>query len=41
MTDGFGLEDAYVATIERTKAQTGDKWRPGMEALMWISHAEL
>jgi len=40
MTDGFGLGDAYGATIERIKAQGGDKSRLGMEALMWISHAE-
>ena len=40
MTDGFGLGDAYGATIERIKAQGGDKARLGMEALMWISHAE-
>ena len=40
MTDGLGLGDAYGATIERIKAQSGDKSRLGMEALMWISHAE-
>jgi len=40
MTDGLGLGDAYAATIERIKAQDGDKPRLGMEALMWISHAE-
>ena len=40
MTDGSGLGDAYCATIERIKAQGGDKSRLGMEALMWISHAE-
>ena len=38
--DGLGLEDAYGATIERIKAQSGDKSRLGMETLMWISHAE-
>ena len=40
MTDGFGLGDANDATIERIKAQGGDKSRLGMVALMWISHAE-
>ena len=40
ITDGLGLGDAYNATIERIKAQEGDKSRLGMEALMWISHAE-
>jgi len=40
MTDGLELGDAYSATIERIKAQAGDKSRLGMAALMWISHAE-
>jgi len=40
ITDGLGLGDAYDATIERIKAQGGDKSRLGMVALMWISHAE-
>jgi len=40
MTNGLGLGDAYGATIERIKAQSGDKSRLGIEALMWISHAE-
>jgi len=34
------LGDVYGATIERIKAQEGDKSRLGMTALMWISHAE-
>ena len=38
MTDGFGLGDAYDATIERIKAQGGDKSGFGMAALMRISH---
>ena len=37
---GLGLGDFYGTTIERIKAQGGDKSRLGMEALMWISHAE-
>ena len=40
MTDGSELGDVYGATIERIKAQAGDKSRLGMVALMWISHAE-
>jgi len=40
MTAGPGLGNAYDTTIERIKAQDGDKSRLGMEALMWISHAE-
>jgi len=40
MTKGLGLGAAYSATIERIKAQGGDKSRLGMEALMWISHSE-
>jgi len=40
MTNGLELGDVYSATIERIKAQGGDKSRLGMTALMWISHAE-
>ena len=40
ITSGLGLGDAYDATIERIKAQGGDKSKLGMAALMWISHAE-
>ena len=40
LTDGLGLGGVYDATIERIKAQGGDKSRLGMGALMWISHAE-
>jgi len=40
MTDGLGLEDVYGATIERIKAQSGGKSRLGIEALMWVNHAE-
>ena len=40
MTDGLELGDVYGATIERIKAQAGDKSRLGMAALMWISHAK-
>ena len=41
MTDGLRWGDAYSSTIERIKAQDGDKPRFGMSALMWISHAEM
>jgi len=40
MIDGSGLEDVYGATIERIKAQGGDRSRLGIGALMWICHAE-
>ena len=40
MADGLELGDVYGATIDRIKAQDGDKSRLGMAALMWISHAE-
>jgi len=40
ITDGLGLGDAYDATIERIRAQDGDKSSLGMRALMWICHAE-
>jgi len=40
MAGGLKLGDVYDATIERIKAQDGDKSRLGMAALMWISHAE-
>ena len=41
MTNVLRLEDVYGATIERIKAQGGDKSRLGMGALMWISYAEV
>jgi len=40
MTSGSGLGDAYGATIDRIKAQGGDRPGLGMSALMCISHAE-
>ena len=40
MTSGLGLEGVYGATIERIRAQGGDKSRLGMGALMWISYSE-
>ena len=40
MTNGHGLGDAYHATLDRMKAQSGGKSRFGMAALMWISQSE-
>ena len=40
ITSGLGLGDVYGATIQRIRAQGGDRARLGMEALMWISHSE-
>ena len=40
IADGSGLRDAYGATIERIRSLGGGKSRLGMEAMMWISHAE-
>ena len=40
MTDGLDLEDAYRGTLDRIKAQGGQKSRLGMTALMWICHSE-
>jgi len=40
ITGGLELGDAYGATIERIKAQGGDKPRLRVGALMWISHTE-
>ena len=40
MTNSLRLRDAYDATIERIKAQEGDRARLGMAALMWISHSQ-
>jgi len=39
MTKGLGLQEAYGKTLDRIR-QGGGKSRLGMEALMWISHAE-
>jgi len=40
MAGGLELGGVYCATIERVKAQGGDKSRLGMTALMWASHSE-
>ena len=38
--DGLGLGDAYETTLERIKAQEGEKAKLAMTALMWICHSE-
>jgi len=35
MAGGLGLGDAYDATIQRIKAQQGDRSRLGMTAIPW------
>jgi len=40
MTEGLELGEVYGGMIDRIKAQGGDKSRLGIEALMWVSHAE-
>ena len=40
MIDGSELGGVYGSTIERIMAQDGDKSRPRMVALMWVSYAE-
>ena len=40
ISDGLELGDAYGTMIERIRAQGASKSRIGMDALMWICHAE-
>ncbi|RPB04391.1 hypothetical protein L873DRAFT_1758874 [Choiromyces venosus 120613-1] len=40
MTNGLGLGDAYSVTLERIKAQEGERARLGVAALMWICYSE-
>jgi len=40
MGDGLGLEDAYEATLERIRAQEGEKPKLALAALMWICYSE-
>ena len=40
MRDGLGLGDAYEATLERIRAQEGEKAKLAMTTLMWICHSE-
>ena len=39
MTDNWGLEGAYSATLSRIKGLGGEGSRLGIAALMWISHS--
>ena len=38
--DGFCLGDAYRTTLDRVKAQGGQRSKLGMTALVWICHSE-
>ena len=40
MTNGFGLDDAYRATLDRIKEQGGHGVKLGMAVLMWVSCSE-
>ena len=40
MGDGLGLEGAYKATLERIRAQEGEKVTLAMATLMWICYSE-
>jgi len=40
MGDGLGLGDAYEATLERIRAQDGEKAKLAITTLMWICHSE-
>ena len=40
MSNGVGLGGAYDATMERIKAQDGEKVKLAMATLMWVSHSD-
>ena len=40
MNNGVGLGDAYDATLERIRAQDGEKAKLAMATLMWVCHSE-
>ena len=40
MGDGLGLEGAYEATLERIRAQEGEKVTLAMTMLMWVCYSE-
>jgi len=40
MKNGVGLGGAYDATLERVKAQDGEKTKLAMATLMWVCHSE-
>ena len=39
-TTGVDLDSTYTQTLQRIRDQKGDRSRLGIEALMWVSHAE-
>ena len=39
-TAGVDLDSLYGQTLQEIREQTGDRPRLGMQALMWVSHAE-
>jgi len=39
-TTGVDLDSLYGQTLQQIREQTGDRPRLGMQALMWVSHAE-
>ena len=40
MERGSGLSDAYTATLERLKAQKGNKSTLGLKVLKWVLNSE-
>ena len=40
MAKGFGLQDAYNATLDRIRQLDGGKSKLGMAVLMWVSRCE-
>ena len=38
--EGGGLDDAYMATLKRLKAQEGYRSKLGMDVLMWVLYSE-
>ncbi|KAG0632831.1 ankyrin repeat-containing domain protein [Tuber brumale] len=40
MTQGNGLSDAYMATLNRLRAQKGNKSALGLRVLMWVLYSE-
>jgi len=40
MTRGYGLSDAYMATLTRLKGQKGNKSVLGLKVLMWVLYSE-
>ena len=40
MTQGNGLSDGYTATLNRLKAQKGNKSTLGLKVLMWVLYSE-